>query len=380
MEKVLDIFVMVTTISVYLMNMDFRYSIKKIILLFVGFLIISCSVFTILLHQVFTKDVTSLISFFIPSLILCFWVSKYRDARFIFTFSLVNLITVIAVIFGKSISVPFNDNQTLVFISTATLLIIYLIGSLKFREKYLKILRSIKDGWRYLSVVTIMIYIFTFVLIGYPKPIYTRREYIPTVIVYLLLVAIIFKLIYESARSNIKIYIETIEKENLETKVEINEMYYELAYKDNLSGLQNRNSFEDYLEKLESDGDKKIACITFDIDNLKMLNDTTGHHIGDEVIKNFGYLLKKVFVSGEYMFRTGGDEFIVLADNYDERIISEKFKKMDFYIEKIRKDMNILFDYSRGKCIGNSTDIRNIIIIADKEMYKDKSMHKLLAN
>ena len=57
---------------------------------------------------------------------------------------------------------------------------------------------------------------------------------------------------------------------------------------------------------------ENLTLIALDMDNLKKINDTQGHSRGDAYIKVFGSMLKKVFREYGGVYRTGGDEFIVL--------------------------------------------------------------------
>jgi diguanylate cyclase (GGDEF)-like protein len=376
MEVLLDLLVLITTMSIFLMNMDFRYSKRKMLIIFGGFGIVSFSVYFLLLQLGFERVTLSSLCFSIPSLILCFWTSKYRGARLVFTFAIIDLLGMVAVILGKCISIYFAYDMGITFVATSILLVLYFGVAYKFRKKYLEILRAVKQGWGYMSLAVITLYVFTFVLIGYPSPIYTRREYILTVLMYLLVVAVILKVIYEAAVNNIKIYNDEMEKNYLKIELELNQIYYDMAYKDGLSGVKNRNAFEEYICEIEKDSDREIVCISVDINNLKKVNDEMGHHAGDELIKKMGHLLEDVFKSEAQVFRIGGDEFIIMSENKEPRWCEEKFKKMDAYSEKIREEINMPFDFARGHSSGLAVHIREIIRSADVEMYAHKSQYK----
>ncbi|MDK2867452.1 MAG: hypothetical protein PWP51_2341 [Clostridiales bacterium] len=376
MANILDLMVLATTMSVFLMHMDFRYSMKKVISLFSCFGIISFAVYSLLLVEGFERTVASSLCFSIPSLFFCLWMAKYRDARFIFTFAVVDLIGMTAVILGRCISIPFDYNPTVIFVSTVILLALYLAGAVKFRHNYLEVLRTVSRGWGNMALAAILIYIFTVVLVGYPTPLYTRREYVPVILIYIAVSAVFFKVIYEAAKSNINVYIEKMENENLKMKLELNQVYYDMAYTDRLTGVKNRNAFEAYLEDLGKYPDKGITCVSLDIDNLKHVNDEIGHHAGDALIQKFGHLLTAVFDSGESIFRIGGDEFVVIAENGSDTWLFDKFRKMDCHSEAIRNEVEFPFEYARGMSEGKAFDIRMLLKQADAAMYLDKERHK----
>jgi len=87
------------------------------------------------------------------------------------------------------------------------------------------------------------------------------------------------------------------------------------AVTDSLTGLFNRTSLYDSLDQAVEQNRRNgisMSIITFDIDHFKSVNDTYGHHIGDEVLKQFGKLLKSRIRVTDKVFRLGGEEFMVL--------------------------------------------------------------------
>lgn len=84
-----------------------------------------------------------------------------------------------------------------------------------------------------------------------------------------------------------------------------------IAFTDSLTGLKNRTAFSKDVEDLELND---IAFVSLDLNNLKFYNDTKGHHIGDLLIKTAAEILRESFTSND-IYRTGGDEFIVIYDN-----------------------------------------------------------------
>lgn len=101
---------------------------------------------------------------------------------------------------------------------------------------------------------------------------------------------------------------------------------FQLATTDHLTGLLNRRSFMDRLEaelnrciRLR----RPLGLLIADIDFFKKINDTYGHRVGDEVLKNFAVILKKNLRAYDFAGRYGGEEFIVCLVECD---IEESFK------------------------------------------------------
>jgi len=85
---------------------------------------------------------------------------------------------------------------------------------------------------------------------------------------------------------------------------------------DSLTGLMNRYAMEEYLQKLldaRTDHDKHpLALIYFDVDQLKVVNDTCGHAAGDQLLLQLTTLVKVHLEPGERFARMGGDEFAII--------------------------------------------------------------------
>lgn len=92
----------------------------------------------------------------------------------------------------------------------------------------------------------------------------------------------------------------------------------QLANYDPLTGLPNRLLFTDRASQaLASAQVHKRGCalLLIDLDHFKIINDSLGHNIGDQLLKAVGERLQQLFGSGISLARLGGDEFAVLAEN-----------------------------------------------------------------
>lgn len=104
------------------------------------------------------------------------------------------------------------------------------------------------------------------------------------------------------------------------------------ASHDVLTGVYNRAGFELLNDCVDKDS---TAVLLFDADNFKQINDEYGHDTGDKIIIKIAESLKHNFRSDDYIFRMGGDEFIVLMVHVDEKakhLIKRK-------VEQINKEM-----------------------------------------
>lgn len=85
------------------------------------------------------------------------------------------------------------------------------------------------------------------------------------------------------------------------------------ASHDALTGLQNRASFEQYLEQII--GRQQASLLQLNLDHFKMINATYGHSVGDEVLRQVCHLLRSALRESDALARIGGDEFAILLTN-----------------------------------------------------------------
>ncbi len=90
-----------------------------------------------------------------------------------------------------------------------------------------------------------------------------------------------------------------------------------LALHDSLTGLPNRAHFNDRLDgALSNVKNTSVAVLYLDLDRFKQVNDTLGHPVGDELIRQFTKRLKDVIDQKTFVARVGGDEFTIIVPNF----------------------------------------------------------------
>jgi len=121
---------------------------------------------------------------------------------------------------------------------------------------------------------------------------------------------------------------------NISADIKNKQKIEELAYYDSLTGLANRLLLKDRISKtiqLAKRDKDNLALIFLDLDHFKLINDTLGHSIGDELLKYISKLLKSQVREADTVSRFGGDEFVILLPNlnnlYDAEVIAQKIQK-----------------------------------------------------
>ena len=149
-----------------------------------------------------------------------------------------------------------------------------------------------------------------------------------------------------------------------------------LSSTDGLTGLLNKRAYIEDVSRKERQGlDKTFVYLAIDINGLKVTNDTLGHEAGDELIKGAAECVNRCFKSYGKVYRTGGDELVVMF-NVDKT-----------EIEKIRADFEETVASWSGKLVDSLSlacgyvcaeeypgkPIAELAMIADKRMYEAKA-------
>ena len=137
-----------------------------------------------------------------------------------------------------------------------------------------------------------------------------------------------------------------------------------LSYHDQLTGALNRNALAEYYGELDMDS---LGVVYSDITGLKQVNDTQGHEAGDQMIVSCCEMLQKN-MEGGLVYRTGGDEFLVLCPNCTEGRFQENVARLRQAVQENEYHMALGYAWSNQKPM----HLEQLIIRADQVMYEDK--------
>ncbi|MHB1485922.1 MAG: PAS domain S-box protein [Saccharofermentanales bacterium] len=99
---------------------------------------------------------------------------------------------------------------------------------------------------------------------------------------------------------------------DISAKKEAEEQILYLSYHDQLTGLFNRRFYEEELQRLDVKRNLPMTIILGDVNGLKMINDSFGHIMGDDLLKKAAEVIKKECRADDIISRLGGDEFVIL--------------------------------------------------------------------
>ena len=146
-----------------------------------------------------------------------------------------------------------------------------------------------------------------------------------------------------------------------------------LSEVDILTNLYNRYSFEEKVKELDKEEYYPLGIIMGDVNGLKIVNDTFGHLEGDKLLINTANILKEICNPNKYIFRWGGDEFMILMPNSDEKKCVDIMKKINKRCREIQYDF-IQINIALGEVVKKSIDedVYECIKKAEEKVYLKK--------
>ena len=161
-----------------------------------------------------------------------------------------------------------------------------------------------------------------------------------------------------------------------------------LSIHDSLTGLYNRTYFEEELRRLSGGRCDPVGMMIFDLDGLKLVNDTLGHEAGDRLLINFAEILRKCFRNSDMVSRVGGDEFAVLLPDTTRKVLEMMVGRINKMVaEHNQNNPELPLSVSLGMAVKQDkrSALRDIYKEADNLMYRSKlqrssSAHSAVVN
>lgn len=165
-------------------------------------------------------------------------------------------------------------------------------------------------------------------------------------------------------------------------RMEQEEKIRHLAHHDTLTGLPNRLLFDERLRiSLEQAKrhNERVALLFIDLDRFKNINDSLGHHVGDELLKSVAQRLSSVVRVGDTVCRQGGDEFVVILNVVDDakevaHIVENRLIPLILKTHKVA-GVTLHISCSVGIAVfpDDAVDVDTLIRNADAAMYAAKA-------
>jgi diguanylate cyclase (GGDEF)-like protein len=156
----------------------------------------------------------------------------------------------------------------------------------------------------------------------------------------------------------------------------------EIAYRsasvlDPLTGLLNRQALEDRFEELRQQArlvGAPICLVLFDLDRFKAINDEHGHDVGDAVLREVAYQVRKSLRMFELVYRMGGEEFLVILPGISASQGAHTAEQLRETIDQTRpgNDVRITASFGVSCGAGETIDFESLYRRADQALYQAK--------
>ncbi|MFO8064501.1 MAG: sensor domain-containing diguanylate cyclase/phosphohydrolase [Spirochaetota bacterium] len=148
-----------------------------------------------------------------------------------------------------------------------------------------------------------------------------------------------------------------------------------MGFHDSLTDLYNRNFFEEEMKRLSDGRQNPLGMIIGDIDGLKLINDTLGHHTGDHMLTTTADILRENLRPSDIISRIGGDEFAVLLPHTPLETLEQVHGRLRTAFEEYNNTgpavpLSLSLGYGVGT--GEKTDEQALYREADNSMYREK--------
>lgn len=155
---------------------------------------------------------------------------------------------------------------------------------------------------------------------------------------------------------------------------------------DDLTGVLNRRAGLEQLEQeiVDLSIRKSVLTIVFvDVNGLKTVNDTYGHHIGDDYLIHVCHAIKMVMSLDDNIARLGGDEFLIIFPNKTKEKVHDLFEPVHGILQKIHDQFSLPYEMSISAGVfeyDEGLDIDRFIEHADELMYREKMARRQQEN
>ncbi|HEY6864129.1 MAG TPA: sensor domain-containing diguanylate cyclase [Burkholderiales bacterium] len=154
-----------------------------------------------------------------------------------------------------------------------------------------------------------------------------------------------------------------------------------LAYYDSLTGLPNRNLFNDRLSRAIAAARRRhggFSLLYVDVDRFKDVNDTRGHDAGDELLRQVALRLQKSLRKIDTVARLGGDEFVVILDQVSDdaqaaKIAAKILASCSGEYELEGAACNVTLSLGISRYPRDAVEVESLVKCADKAMYRAKA-------
>jgi diguanylate cyclase (GGDEF)-like protein/putative nucleotidyltransferase with HDIG domain len=159
----------------------------------------------------------------------------------------------------------------------------------------------------------------------------------------------------------------------------------ESALTDNLTGLPNSRYLYSFFDQERSRAERQgetLVLLMMDLEGFKKVNDTYGHHVGDEILRCIGQIIRRRLRLGDTLIRYAGDEFVAVLHQATPEVVRELKRRVQHSVDEFAYEVRPARMARVGISIGYATygedgsTISELMKVADRRMYEDKATRK----
>ncbi|MGB5276374.1 MAG: GGDEF domain-containing protein, partial [Gammaproteobacteria bacterium] len=171
-----------------------------------------------------------------------------------------------------------------------------------------------------------------------------------------------------------------IRKDDIKARYELERAHRtmeRLSYEDGLTGAWNRRylevQFKRVMRRMLERSSNKIYFGLIDVDDFKQINDSLGHHVGDEVLKKIAAGFQQALGESSYVFRIGGDEFVIVFEGRDYESLlqtaAQGLCEPSTGIPQVKVSIGVI----EVEGLSDDIDLDKLYKEADKSLYRAKT-------
>jgi diguanylate cyclase (GGDEF)-like protein len=175
--------------------------------------------------------------------------------------------------------------------------------------------------------------------------------------------------------------LRALARDQIEVEREAGRTFRNLAKTDSMTGVRNKLAYSENEavldQRIRNQEIQKLGVVGCDINGLKYVNDTQGHSAGDQLIKDACALICDYFKHGA-VFRTGGDEFVVILQDQGFDSMTEVISELNRKIEANIEENAVVVSIGYSVLEQEDQRLRDVFERADQMMYKRKKELKAM--
>jgi len=165
---------------------------------------------------------------------------------------------------------------------------------------------------------------------------------------------------------------------NIEERKKAEKQVFYISYHDQLTGLYNRRFYEEELKRLDTKKNLPLTIVMGDANGLKLINDSFGHAMGDELLRKAAEVIKSGCRADDVIARLGGDEFVIILPKTDAFGTEQIIKRIkDLSLKENVRNIDISISFGYATKINEEENIQDTFKYAEDFMYRHKHSESL---